>query len=493
MKYCPNSQCPHRVGTGESATYEGAVTQCSDCQSALLDGAEPPAPVTSAKAPWSVVLRPLTVTVGGAALWSVLSRLPAPGLSDLTDEMGVPIGETSFELLGRPLLFLSSAASVLGMLWLWRADASPRAMAARLTRGWRWILGIAVVNAIFSALSTEMYLQGRASFIDSGPRWVFHGGLALGLALLLTLMHAMRRHGLLSAFLALFAFESLREFFTTLGAVPSMWSEGTLTPFVSVGWAALLVASVFVTLRALDMGAGMRGEGGREAPGEVYRQSLHTPLRLTPGFRGPLAGVSMMGLSVYVLSLFRWLGLIDSTSSHATRAFAIAVSLGLYAALALFTHRPAQIVARMQRFTPDADPETQLREVLAARREALKRSLLFALALIGLETASQTLAPNLAPFQMSAALLVGAVLEGRRAADALREGRAMVTVSREPRVWAADLSRAVLVARGIPAELRGDRALTLMVLVGYLIPVEVVVPAEYAVQARALLADEIIQ
>ncbi len=445
-----------------------------------------PAPLPAAARPGRPLAR-LAVTIALPALVLLAHRVPMPGVDwTVLSRGGAPPAEaqqlmSAFVMGLGPFLWAFVLVELAATAWpRWRPlRVGGPAARARLEHSALW-LGIAL--AALQAWALAVYLNSMGALPDTASdRGILVLTLVAASAVSVWVATLIGRWGLGSGFAVLLAAETLAGGPGVLRAV-----QGLLVPGSDVG-----VASIVAALVLPLVGVAI-----------VLNLLLENERREGRGFEGvrlrdPASGLVPLSIATSALlvpaTLSGWIPVLEplalaarpGTVLHDGLVLVVGVTLAIW--LAGVFHQPRRVAAVWGRLE-SAPPDPALREAQAGA--ALRTARVRSAVLVGVLLVLPAVVLGTHSGAMGAAALAFAAAA---VADVLAEWRArsaepsLVSVWPEHRLYAVDPALDALAAAGIRGSLRGVHYRTLGQFFAPYVPVEILVPAQDAAAAQAVL------
>ena len=470
MKHCPSPACPFVVRHGRAAEYVDDAAACSDCGAELEAGGVPePAPVVVPPVS-SALWKRAAVSAGAVAAVLALERVPMPGVDSFEGYVPAMLGA-----LG--LMPFISAFALVELVALavprWRPlRIGGHATRAKLRRAAFW-LGVAfsVVQGLGSAIwidSLQLYdlgpdLEPTVGRYSVTAMLVASALVTYGLARLIDVRGLGSGFAILVAASAAVALGSwLWPMAWVLHEVPVL----TLLALCAVMW---LFSRAFIRWpRAASLGVSLPLPSSGLAP--LGDASL---LLALVGF------LASFGVNIGVIPWDRL------PTPQMSRPLDLALVAAFTFAWAYAFNRPSRVAAVAAKCL-GREPAAVLP---TAKRAVLTGAALSALGLMGLCMLSRTLNGR-SEQGLDLVLLLTLVAVAADLRDEWRFRRATGEVSVAwplHRMYAVSPVVEALAAAGIPAHARSARYRSLLQFFGPYVPVEVLVPAEHAERAEAML------
>ncbi len=476
MKYCPSPDCPYALRHREAQEYRDEIALCSDCGASLV--LERPAWPASSPSPGVWPVRQIAVTLLALPLPGLLTHfatLPghqgsvAPRIDDPTGPLG-PVSVFSLGLSPVITAFLLVEIAALAVPgWRRLRHGGPEARASLRTASLQLALGLATVQA----LAMVLVLQ-RQDLLPSGQdfrRLLAVFSLLGGTCAFVVLAQLLDRFALGGGF-------SLVIVATLLPALGPFVEEtkglALSHPPALVGTLTALALAALATLLVL------RRPWDRETSSVVRGPACGIlPLR---------QGASLLTLAGLLASLELWPEALNPARLDPLPWWALYFSLtALLAILWGVLFNPPLRVAEHEVRAPDHLSVDRFRRARNRVQEALLLGLAYVLGLALLSLLLDLTFGVQGPDVVLVAVLVAFGLDAGAEANALRRHPHLVAVWPEHRLYAVDGALAMLEQAGIPCFARSVHHRALWHFFAPVIPIQLLVVADRAEEARRLL------
>jgi hypothetical protein len=461
MNYCSNLNCPARPSSGEPAAYDDSVETCPACG----------LPLTGSVRLESLRLTPLSkkvlVTLGVLVVYLGARHIPLPTVKpNLSLAAGTEASVGIMALGLSPLIIgyvLVELAALLVPAWRALRVGGP-AGRAKLHRA---SLAVGMFVAFFQALvlAAWMDVMGVSQNPGLGFRLITVVTLLGATAVVVVMMRMVDREGLGSGFAVLLLaglIPNVVGLFKYTGAALRAGSIDLSTPFGGVFFGAAVVGAALWTF------------------------SSYRILPSDPGHDTALIGRPACGLIplATVPTVFAFLAKMrrSTPESSASLPATLVLSIAVAALLAFLFNRPDRVARAWKSLLPGMPGG------IPRLKEVILESVLFVVLIVGLDIwAVRRFDYNYLLNPVTILLATGILC------DLVREWLARQSQAGLSSVWEIHQSYAVaptlllLQGEGIPALAQGRRLHALLQFFGPYVPVQILVPAEHAPRAHALL------
>lgn len=457
MKHCPNPLCPHRVSTGETASYEDLVARCADCHATLHLGAAPvarsPHTPPTLRPPSGISPRVL-ITLGCAGAFGLALQGRVPGLSLAARH--VP-AEGFDEVTGSPFGAVIAGALVValvGRLRAFKAYSQDRLL-------WGFSMAFALLSdALLATLARRQ-----------GFEWLWFAlrrDAVVATLVVLGLARVMDRQGVVSGLPALLGVWALDGMVFQSERAQAQVAFGTLSGQTGILWGIALAAMAGLTLAALGGEQGMRARvlTAERVEDTAYRASPARVMEVLPGFCAPASAGDAVLVFPFVAMVLTFVaravgwtlpdGLLSSPRHLGYCALYLTITLSAVAWFNARQHPTDEIARTLQRAAALPLTADLTGSVRAAVRSATGRSGLLVVILTALGW-FQTIVTNGELGDASRYVLVftAVILDAWEGIRAQRTLGASAMLRQETSLWAADLARAIVEAHEVPAVVVG--------------------------------------